>query len=204
MGWWFAGFYDAFMERAEREALGGWRAALLADVEGEVLDLGAGTGANVPFWSPRVAHVVAAEPDPGMARRLRERVRGDARIEVVSTAAETMPFADASFDAVVSTLVLCTVDDLERSIAEIRRVLRPEGKLVFVEHVASENRPLRRFAQRALEPLWTPIAGGCHLTRRTHVALEQAGFRFESLTRESMRGALPIVRETVRGVARLG
>lgn len=202
MSWWFSPWYDEFMRRAEEETLSVWRASLLSGLEGEVLDLGAGTGANVPHWPPSVAHVVATEPDPGMASRLRERSREDTRIEVVSSPAEQLPFADEAFDAVVSTLVLCTVDDLERSIAEIRRVLRPGGQLVFLEHVASETRPLRKLGQRVLEPVWKPIAGGCHLTRRTHVAIERAGFRMESLTRESMRGALPVVRETVRGIAR--
>jgi len=202
MSWWFSPWYDGFMQRSEEETLRSWRASLLSPLEGEVLDLGAGTGANVPFWPAAVEHVVAAEPDPGMARKLRERARVDRRIEVVTSAAERMPFADEAFDVVVSTLVLCTVDDLERSVAEIRRVLRPGGKLVFLEHVAAENRVLRQVAQRVAEPFWTPIAGGCHLTRRTHVAIERAGFTIDSLTRESMRGALPVVRETVRGVAR--
>lgn len=202
MSWWFSPWYDEFMRRAEEETLSAWRANLVGGLEGEVLDLGAGTGANIPYWPPSVAHVVAAEPDPGMASRLRERARNDARIEVVSSTAEQLPFADEAFDAVVSTLVLCTVGDLERSIAEIHRVLRPGGQLVFLEHVASETNPLRKLGQRILEPGWKKIAGGCHLTRRTHVAIERAGFRMESLTRESMRGALPVVRETVRGIAR--
>lgn len=202
MSWWFSPWYDGFMRRSEEESLGVWRQDLLAGLEGEVLDLGAGTGANVPYWPEAVAHVVAAEPDPGMAARLRARARADARIEVVLTPAERTPFADEAFDVVVSTLVLCTVDDLERSVAEIKRVLRPGGRLVFIEHVASEQKPLRRLGQHVLEPLWKPLAGGCHLTRRSHDVIERAGFRFESLTRESMRGSMPVVRETVRGTAR--
>ena len=152
--------------------------------------------------NPAMIHVVAAEPDPGMAARLRERARDDARIEVVLTPAERTPFADEAFDVVVSSLVLCTVDDLERSVAEIKRVLRPGGRLVFIEHVAAEKRFLRRLGQHVLEPLWKPLAGGCNLTRRSHEVIERAGFRFESLTRDSMRGAMPVVRETVRGTAR--
>lgn len=206
MSWWFSPWYDGFMRRSEEESLGRWRSELLSDVEGEVLDLGAGTGANVPYWPKGVAHVVAAEPDAGMARRLRERVRmsphAAARIEVVQTPAERLPFGDEAFDVVVSTLVLCTVDDLDRSIVEARRVLRPGGRLVFIEHVASEKSALRLLGQRIAEPFWTPLAGGCRLTRRSHEAMEHAGFRLESLTRESMRGAMPVVRETVRGTAR--
>lgn len=202
MSWWFSPFYDRFMQRAEEDSLRVWRAELLSTLEGEVLDLGAGTGANVPYWPEAVEHVVATEPDAGMARRLRERARSAGKIEVVEAPAERLPFADEAFDAVVSTLVLCTVDDLAASIAEIHRVLRPGGRLVFVEHVASDKRPLRKLGQRVLEPLWKPIAGGCHLTRRSHEAIERGGFTLEDLTRESMRGAMPVVRETVRGTAR--
>lgn len=202
MSWWFAPCYDAFMRRSEEACVRGWRRELLADVRGEVLDLGAGTGANLPFFA-RDAHVVAAEPDRAMARQLREHARAEKlRIDVVDAVAESLPFADDAFDVVVSTLVLCTVDDLDRALSEIKRVLRPDGRFVFLEHVAADD-PSRLRWQKILEPLWTPLAGGCHLTRHTDRAIERAGFSFESLERGSMRKAVPIVRPSIRGVARI-
>ncbi len=201
MSWWFAPFYDGFMRKSEEACVREWRRALLADVGGDVLDLGAGTGANLPFLS-RDARVVAAEPDPAMSKQLRLRARElNLSVDVVTTDAEALPFASESFDTVVSTLVLCTVRDPERALAEAKRVLRPGGRLVFLEHVAAED-PGRYRLQRWLEPVWTPLAGGCHVTRRTHESIERAGFTIESLQRESMRKAVPIVRPSIRGVAR--
>ena len=201
MSWWFAPFYDAFMRRSEEACVRDWRRELLADVRGEVLDLGAGTGANLPFFSPE-AHVVAAEPDSAMARRLRAHARATGVVvDVVDAVAEALPFADASFDVVVSTLVLCTVDDVDRALAEVKRVLRPDGRFIFLEHVAADD-PTRQRWQKLLEPVWKPLAGGCHVTRHTDRAIERAGFTIESIDRASMRKAVPIVRPSIRGVAR--
>jgi len=200
VGWWFAPFYDGFMQKSEDACVAEWRRELLAGVEGEVLDLGAGTGANLPYFPESVRHVVAAEPDRAMAKRIRSRERR-VPVDVIAATAEQLPFADESFDAVVSTLVLCTVDDLERSLAEVKRVLRPGGRLVFLEHVASDDPALLRWQQR-LEPGWRLLAGGCHVTRRTEQAIERVGLSIESVTRDMVRKAMPIVRPSVRGVAR--
>ena len=200
MSWWFAPFYDGFMQRSEAACVSEWRRELLSSLEGEVLDLGAGTGANVPFFPASVRHVVAAEPDAGMAKRIRARERR-VPVDVVDAVAEKLPFADNSFDAVVSTLVLCTVDDPDRALAEVKRVLRPGGRLIFLEHVAADD-PSRFRWQRALEPIWRVFAGGCHVTRRTLESIERAGLTIERVERESIRKALPIVRPSVRGVAR--
>jgi ubiquinone/menaquinone biosynthesis C-methylase UbiE len=202
MSWWFAPFYDQFMAQSEEACVAGWRRELLAEASGEVLDLGAGTGANVPFFGPRVEHVVAAEPDPAMAKQLREklRARNESRIEVVETEAESLPFGDAAFDVVVSTLVLCTVRDPVAALSQVRRVLKPGGRLLFVEHVAAE-RPARRILQHVAEPAWKRLAGGCHLTRRTDETIAKAGFTIRELTRDSIRKALPVVRPSIRGVA---
>lgn len=202
MSWWFAPCYDAFMRRSEDACVRGWRRELLADARGEVLDLGAGTGANLTFFD-RTANVVAAEPDAAMAKRLREHARTlGRRVDVIDAAAESLPFVDHAFDAVVSTLVLCTVDDVDRALSEIKRVLRPGGKLIFLEHVASDD-PSRYRWQRVFEPIWTPFAGGCHVTRRTHESIARAGFYINAIQHESMRRAVPIVRPTVRGFARV-
>lgn len=196
MSWWFAPFYDRFMQRSEVVTMQAWRRELLAGARGDVLDLGAGTGANLPHF-PRDTHVVAMEPDEAMARRLRQKSRGLAHVEIVNAEAERMPFADRAFDAVAATLVLCTVRDLERSLDEIHRVLRPGGKLYFLEHVASDA---HRLSQRLLDPAWQALAGGCHLTRRTDDAIARK-FTVESLLREEARAALPVVRTCVRGIA---
>ena len=202
MSWLLAALYDPFMRRTE-EALGPWRAELLAPLRGRVLELGAGTGVNLAHYPAGLERLVLSEPDPHFRRRLRRRLAEAARAdgEVIAAPAERLPCADASFDAVVSTLVLCSVPDLHSALAEVRRVLRPGGALVFLEHVAAEDRPRRLGWQRRLEPLWRRLAGNCHLTRRTAQAIEAAGFELQSCTRESLRRALPFVRPSVRGWA---
>ncbi len=202
----FAAIYDPFMRRTERACLAEWRAELLADATGDVLEIGAGTGANLPFYPPAVKRLLLTEPDPDMLARLRQRTRvsGLGAVEARSAAVDALPFEDASFDTVVSTLVLCSVPDVATALAEVRRVLRPGGQLLFLEHVAADDRPARLAWQRRLEPLWSHVSGNCHLTRRTGELIAEAGFVVERAERESMRKALPIVRPSVRGVARRG
>jgi ubiquinone/menaquinone biosynthesis C-methylase UbiE len=139
-----------------------------------------------------------------MRRKLDAAVRSNKRAsaEILDASLPTLPLEDDSCDAVVSILVLCSVPDLDRSLAEIHRVLRPGGRLAFLEHVAAENRPGRYKWQRRLEPFWKWFAGGCHLTRRTEDAIRRAGFEVESLRRESIRKAHPLVRPSIRGIAR--
>lgn len=203
MSWLFSLVYDRLMRVSEEACLAQWRAELLADLRGEVLEIGAGTGANLPHYPAAVTRVVLAEPERHMRRRLERRLaeRPDLRFEIVDAAAERLPGADASFDAVVSTLVLCSVSDPAQTLAEVRRVLRPDGRFVFLEHVAAE-RPDRLWWQQRLEPVWKRLTGNCHLTRRTAEAIVAAGFRIESERRESVRKAMPVVRPSVRGVAR--
>lgn len=204
MSWLFSTLYDPFMRSSERACLSDWRAALLAGAAGEVLEVGAGTGANLAFYGSDVTRLVVSEPDPHMRARLSRRVAEDdlARAEVSAGEAGTLPFDAASFDTVVSTLVLCSVPDLSRSLADIRRVLRPGGRLLFLEHVAADDRPERLAWQRRLEPAWLLVSGNCHLTRRTGQAIRDAGFEVEQEKQESMRKALPFVRASIRGVAR--
>ncbi len=204
MSWLLAPIYDPFMRAAEEACLRDWRRALLAEAEGAALEIGAGTGANLAFYPRAVERVVAAEPDALMSKRLRKKLaeHPDPRVDVVDAGAERLPFADASFDTVVSTLVLCTVPDERAALAELRRVLRPGGRFLFLEHVAAVDRPSRLRWQRRVEPIWKRFAGGCHLTRRTDEAIERAGFRIERIERESMRKAMVLLRPTIRGVAR--
>jgi ubiquinone/menaquinone biosynthesis C-methylase UbiE len=201
-----AAIYDGFMRETERACLGAWRAELLGALTGEVAEVGAGTGINLPHYPPSVTRLTLAEPDRAMRRHLSARRSTEPgraqQVDIVDAPAETLPFADASLDAVVGTLVLCTVRDPSAVLAEVRRVLKPGGAYVFIEHGAAEEGSTRLWWQRRIEPVWSVLADGCHLTRRADVALEAAGLRIESSRRESMQKASSILRPTIRGVAR--
>ncbi len=173
----FAAGYDRFSLPLERAVLGKHRAGLLDALAGEVLELGAGTGANLPYYR-QARRVVAAEPDPAMRRRLIAKL-GTAQVpvEVTNDAAEALTHADASFDAVVFTQVLCSVTSQDRSLSEALRVLRPSGRLIVLEHVRGEGR-LARWQDR-VTPLWSLVNAGCHLGRETAAAIERAGFTVE-------------------------
>lgn len=206
MGRVFAALYDRIIAASEEACVSDWRHELLADLTGDVLELGAGTGLNLAHYPGTVERLVLTEPDRFMRAKLQERLdAGDpkpapASVEVVDAGAERLPFDDATFDAVVSTLVLCSVGDPQRALGEVRRVLRPGGRLVFLEHVAADHKPKRHAWQRRVEPVWKRAFGGCHLTRRTVETMERAGFSVEH-RRESMRKAFPLVRTSERGVA---
>ena len=195
--------YDRFMDATEEACLRRWRGELLADLEGDVLELGAGTGANLPHHPRDLSRLVLTEPDKHMRRQLEARARErrpDA--EVTPASASALPFADASFDAVVSTLVLCSVPELDTTLREVWRVLKPGGRFLFLEHVAAAPGTGRRRLQRVVDPLWRRVADGCRLTRDTERAMLDAGFTLERIERESLRKAMAIVRPSIRGVAR--
>ena len=175
--WVFAAAYDPLTRPLERAVLAEHRARLLAGLDGRVLDVGAGTGANLPYLG-RASRVVAAEPDTAMRRRLAARLDQVAvPVEVTSDPAEQLRYPDASFDAVVFTLVLCSVASPDRALAEARRVLRPSGRLIVLEHVRGTG-TLARWQDR-LTPLWSLLNAGCHPGRDTSAAIERAGFTFE-------------------------
>jgi len=202
MGLLMAMVYDRVLGVAERACLGEWRRELLADLHGEVLEIGAGTGANLELYPPAVTRLVLTEPDRHMRERLEAKVRADSRADIVDAKAEALPFEDASFDAIVCTLVLCSVPDVDATLREARRVLRPGARFVYLEHVAAEEPSPRLRWQRVVEPVWKHVAEGCHLTRRTGEAIRRAGFEVVREERASMRKAPSFVRPTVRGVAR--
>ena len=191
--------YDLLGRRAEAGALGERRRELLAELEGDVLEIGAGTGANLRHYG-RAASVVALEPDERMARRIAEKL-ADARVpvEVVSGEAEALPFPDARFDAAVSTLVLCSVGDPARALAEIRRVLRPGGVLVLLEHVRGTGTCARW--QDRLTPLHRRLAGNCHLDRDTLAAVAAAGFDVRRVSAGPIPSTHPLARPGIQGTA---
>ena len=204
MSWFVASIYDLWMRPAEAACLVDWRADLLRGLTGEVLEVGAGTGAMLAHYPPTISRLVLAEPDRHMRRRLEAKCRreGLATVALSDATLERLPLPDASLDAVVSALVLCSVPSEHAALAEIYRVLRPGGQLLFLEHVAADPQSSRFAWQRRLEPAWRHCAGNCHLTRNTESAIGEAGFHLEQITRESMRKAVPWIRPTIRGLAR--
>jgi len=197
-------FYDRFMAKAEEACLKDWRQELLKHVHGEVLEIGAGTGANIEYYPENVNRLVLTEPDKHMRRILTQNVsnRGLNNIHVTHSSAEQISAGDESFDFVVASLVCCSVSDLESSLQEFKRVLRSDGHLVFLEHVAAaEGTSLRRW-QNMIHPIWRPIMGNCHVNREIEHAILRTGFKIKAIKRESMRKALPVVRPTIRGIAK--
>lgn len=172
----FARCYTGLSRLMEPE-IGQHRARLLAGLTGEVLEVGAGNGMNLRHYPTTVDRVLAVEPEPYL-RAQAEEAAADApvAVEVVEGVASALPAADQSFDAVVCSLVLCSVEDQRAALGEIRRVLRPDGELRFFEHVVAHTSGLRR-VQRALDAtIWPTLGGGCHMARDTLGAIEAAGF----------------------------
>lgn len=196
-------FYDRFMAKAEGACLKEWRQELLEHVHGEVLEIGAGTGASIDYYPDQVTKLVLSEPDKHMRRILIQKIqnRGSNRIDVTDGTAENIRSEQKSFDFVVASLVCCSVSSLDSSLHEIRRVLKPGGHLVFLEHVAADEGTSRRLWQNRFNPIWRTLMGNCHLNRETEQAILRAGFNIKEIKRESMRKAMPIVRPTIRGIA---
>ncbi len=189
----FTAFYDSCMAPLERHLLRARRQALLAPIRGEVLEIGAGTGANLNHY-PALERLVLAEPQAGFRRKLVARVGSLHRdsTRIVDAWAESLPFPDETFDAIVCTLVLCSVDNLSAALHEIWRLLRPAGTFHFIEHVSFED-GWRARAQHAMTPLWSRIAGGCRLDRHTLQEIRRFPFRIEHAHREVIAGVLPLV-----------
>ena len=201
----FARFYDRMLAGTERAGLGDMRRELLSTASGRVLELGAGTGANLGYYPPTVTELVMTEPDPHMASRLREKLSAEGTAAgnptIVVAPAEQLPFDDGSFDVVVATLVFCTVTEPAQALAEARRVLVEGGRLLYLEHVRSHSRR-RAWWQDRLERPWGFVAAGCHPNRATDQSLAAAGFWIDSLERTKLPKAPGIVRPLIRGVAR--
>jgi ubiquinone/menaquinone biosynthesis C-methylase UbiE len=200
-GRFFAAIYDKLMAAPEEATLGRYREELLGRVSGRVLEIGGGTGANLRFYPDAVDELVITEPEEPMARRLEAKVGPRPfSVRVVRAPAEQLPFGADEFDFAVSTLVLCTVTDPQRALAEIRRVLKPGGGLIFLEHVLSEEPRLARWQHR-LEPLQVRVGHGCHPNRATLANIASAGFALGEVTHDRLAKAPPIVRPLVAGRA---
>ena len=200
-GRFFAAAYDRMLAETEDAGLRDQRHELIAGAGGRTLELGAGTGLNLGHYPDAVTELVLTEPFEPMARRLRERVADSGRnAEVVVAGAESLPFPDRSFDTVVSTLVLCTVDDVPATLTEIDRVLRPGGRLLFCEHVRSED-PGRARWQDRLERPWRFVGHGCRPNRDTVAAIDSSPLTLERVARGTLRKSAPIVRPLATGSA---
>jgi ubiquinone/menaquinone biosynthesis C-methylase UbiE len=195
IGW----LYDLLSRRAERAGIGQLRHDLLAGLEGDVIEIGSGTGASLPCYE-RATRVVAVEPDASMAKRLPAKAaEAKVPVKVISARAQALPFPDESFDAAVAAFVLCSVEDQADVLAEARRVLRPSGKLVVLEHVLGEGGTARW--QNRLTPLHKRMAGNCHLNRDTRAAVARAGFDVAGVESTRLPGTHALVRPGIQGVA---
>lgn len=196
----FARMYDRFTARTEKACLAAHRQALIAGVQGDVLEIGGGTGANLPYYGESVSTLTLTEPSGAMTRRLQRHIDEQApEAKLVQAPAEDLPFADDSFDVAVSTLVLCSVDDQPRAIGELRRVLRPGGRLFFIEHIRSEEPRLARMQDRMNR--LNNIVARCDCNRPTLEAIRAAGFSIVKLEHGTLEKAPPFVRPLVVGVA---
>jgi len=197
----FAAGYDTFQASIERSFMGRIRDDLLAQASGSVLEIGAGTGVNLSHYPASVTRLVCTEPEEPMARRLRRKAAELGRdVEIVEAPAESLPFADDTFDAAVATLVLCTVSDPAKALGEIARVLRPGGRLIFIEHVRAPEPRLAKWQDR-LHPLWVRFGHGCHCNRPTLETIEASPLEVEFHRRGRIPKAPPIVRPLLTGVA---
>lgn len=196
----FAAGYDTMNQAAENGGIAQLREELLSRASGDVLEVGAGTGANVPYYPRDLRSLTLTEPDAAMRDRLVDRLAGDDReASVLAAPAEALPMVKQSVDTVVVTYVLCSVN-LPLALAEIRRVLRPEGQLLFVEHVrSSSSRQARR--QDWLNPVWRAVACGCNCNRDTEEALRAGGFVLSELSHGGVDQELALVRPTIWGRA---
>jgi ubiquinone/menaquinone biosynthesis C-methylase UbiE len=165
-----------------------FRRRVIGAAEGRVLEIGVGSGLNLPLYERTVRTVMALEPSPELLRMARECARGTSvPIEFLEASAETIPLDDRSVDTVVTTWTLCTIPDASRALSEMRRVLRPGGALLFVEHGRAPELGVARWQDR-LDPLWSRVAGGCHLNRKMDDLITAGGFRIDSLTNARLPG----------------
>lgn len=180
------------LELAMRQkVLDQYRQRAIASARGLVLEIGVGSGLNLPLYGPAVERVCAIDPSPELLRMAGQRTGGSVvPVSLVRASGERLPFADAIFDTVVTTWTLCSIVDPVAALIEMRRVLKPDGCLVFVEHGLSPDYRVARW-QHGLTPGWRRIAGGCHLDRRIDELIGAAGFQFDAIETGYMTGPKP-------------
>ncbi|MFI5003381.1 MAG: class I SAM-dependent methyltransferase [Solirubrobacterales bacterium] len=200
----FAATYDRMSAKTEQAGLRALRQALLANARGSVLEIGGGTGANLPFYSEAVSALTVTEPEEPMARRLQRRLAEHDALpaELVCAPAEALPFEDGHFDTAVSTLVLCAVEDQPRALREIRRVLKPDGRLLFIEHVRAEDPRLARWQDRLTG--FNHRMVGCDCNRATLDGIRSAGFTIADVAHDELKKTPPFVRPLIVGTAVAG
>jgi ubiquinone/menaquinone biosynthesis C-methylase UbiE len=182
MGKWFPKFYDTLMGPLEKGTFQDIRKELIQKVHGQVLEIGSGTGINFPYYK-KVDKVIGIEPEPLMREQSLKRAQNShVPIEVLEVSAEELPFPDDSFDSVVNTLVFCTIPDPIKALQEVKRVCKPNGKVLFFEHVRLNHSGLGRL-QDLLTPMWKKLCDGCHLNRNTLELVKQAGFNVTAVKR---------------------
>lgn len=196
----FALTYDRQMAGTERAGLAEFRARLLAGAAGQVLEIGGGTGLNLTHYGPAVESLTITEPQPAMLRRLQRRASEQApAVNVLRAPAEDLPFEDAAFDVAVSTLVLCGVDDQPRALRELRRVLRPGGQFLFLEHLRADDPHLARLQDRIN---WlNRLVVCCDCNRPTLTSIQDAGFTVTHLERTALPKAPKFVGPAILGSA---
>jgi ubiquinone/menaquinone biosynthesis C-methylase UbiE len=175
-----------------QSTLTAYRRRLVPSAEGRVLEIGVGSGLNLPFYASSATHVIGLDPSPKLLSMARESTNGLSRsIELMEASAEAIPLDDQSVDTVLSTWTLCSIPDVRFALGEMRRVLKPGGRLLFVEHGRSPDSAVLRWQDR-LTPLWKRIGGGCHLNRAIAQLIESSGFRIEQLETGYMKGPKPM------------
>lgn len=195
----FASLYDRALKASEENGLGDMRRVLLSEARGRVVEIGAGTGINLDLYGDGIDDLTLVEPDPHMGAKLRDRLTGHSGpARLVTAPAEALPFPDGTFDTAVATLVLCTVPDPAAAIAELARVLKPGGRLLFIEHVRSADPGTARWQDR-LEKPWRFMADGCHCNRDTEANLRASSFQLESVDHGILPKSPSIVRPLIRG-----
>ncbi len=195
----FSALYDRGLKNTEEAGLREMRRDLLAQAQGRTIDVGAGTGANLGLYPEAVTELVLAEPDPHMLKQLRSKAEGGGP-QIVQAPAERLPFEDSSFDTAVFTLVLCTVPDPAAALDEVARILRPGGRMLFIEHVRAEDAGLARWQDR-LERPWRFLGDGCHCNRDTVATIEASPLKLGQVEQDRLPKSPPIVRPLVQGTA---